>query len=82
MRVSMLVRLLKPRRISSTNVKNLRTWSGGNINLLFLPNFGFTKFNQKSNFSSKQESYFSAIGGDSDDPPPELTPEQVILFSR
>lgn len=27
--------------------------------------------------SGKQESYFSAIGGDSDKPPPDLTPEQV-----
>ena len=26
----------------------------------------------------KIESYFSAIGGESDDPPPDLTPEQVI----
>lgn len=24
------------------------------------------------------ESYFSAIGGESDDPPPDLTPEQVM----
>lgn len=28
--------------------------------------------------STKQESYFSAIGGDSDEPPPDLTPEQVL----
>ena len=25
----------------------------------------------------KQESYFSAIGGQSDEPPPDLTPQQV-----
>ena len=28
----------------------------------------------------KQESYFSAIGGDSDDPPPDLTPAQVTAI--
>jgi len=29
-------------------------------------------------FASKQESYFSAIGGESDEPPPDLSAEQVI----
>ncbi|KAI1285425.1 [Pyruvate dehydrogenase [acetyl-transferring]]-phosphatase 2, mitochondrial [Halotydeus destructor] len=33
-------------------------------------------------FSSKQESYFSAIGGGSDEPPPNLTPEQVTNILR
>lgn len=31
----------------------------------------------RSYASGKQESYFSAIGGDSDKPPPDLTPSQV-----
>ncbi|OTF84118.1 Pyruvate dehydrogenase[acetyl-transferring]-phosphatase 1-like [Euroglyphus maynei] len=30
----------------------------------------------------KIESYFSAIGGESDDPPPDLTPEQVTAILR
>uniref|UniRef100_A0A6P6YEI2 Pyruvate dehydrogenase [acetyl-transferring]-phosphatase 1, mitochondrial-like n=1 Tax=Dermatophagoides pteronyssinus TaxID=6956 RepID=A0A6P6YEI2_DERPT len=31
---------------------------------------------------TKIESYFSAIGGESDDPPPDLTPEQVTAILR
>lgn len=31
--------------------------------------------------ASKQESYFSAIGGESDEPPPDLTPAQVNVLT-
>lgn len=44
------------------------------LNLTFLLVRGFS--------SNKQESYFSAIGGDSDDPPPNLTPAQVTAILR
>ncbi|RWS30371.1 Pyruvate dehydrogenase [acetyl-transferring]-phosphatase 1-like protein [Leptotrombidium deliense] len=33
-------------------------------------------------FASKQESYFSAIGGESDEPPPDLSPQQVTSILR
>lgn len=34
----------------------------------------------RSSGQKKIESYFNAIGGQSDDPPPDLTPEQVRKF--
>lgn len=48
--------------------------SGKGLNLTFLL--------VRSHSSGKQESYFSAIGGDSDDPPPDLTPAQVTAILR
>jgi hypothetical protein len=37
------------------------------------------KLNRFYSSDKKQESYFSAIGGESDEPPPDLTPQQVKL---
>ena len=33
----------------------------------------------RRNLSGKRESYFAAIGGDSDEPPPDLNKEQVCV---